>query len=86
MAMATKLESLEAQAMKLDSESRARLAERLILSLDMPMAPELQRLWVDEAEKRVDELRRGQVAARPAAAVLRRIRRQVSRKRSRSTR
>lgn len=83
--MATKFETLEAQAMKLDSKSRARLAERLILSLDTPREVELERLWAREAERRVLELREGRVVARPAAAVLRRVRREISRKRSRST-
>jgi hypothetical protein len=84
--MATKLEVLEAQAMKLDSKSRARLVRRLILSLEVQPDAERERLWVEEAERRARELQEGRVTARPAAAVLRRVRREVSRTRSRSTR
>jgi putative addiction module component (TIGR02574 family) len=84
--MATKLQAIEAQVMRLGPKSRAKLAERLIQSLDPPMDTALERIWVEEAERRVDEIRKGQVKVRPAAAVFRRIRRQVSRKRSRSTR
>jgi putative addiction module component (TIGR02574 family) len=83
--MATKLQAIEAQVMRLGPKSRAKLAERLILSLDIPVEAELEHLWAEEAERRVDELRKGQVTARPAAAVLRKLRRQISRKRSRST-
>jgi Putative addiction module component len=84
--MANKLEVLEAQAMKLDTESRARLARRLFLSLEPRPDAELERLWVEEAERRAAELQDGRATARPAAAVLRRVRREVSRTRSRSTR
>ena len=84
--MATKLQVIEAQVMRLDPKSRAKLAERLILSLDIPMEAQLEHLWAEEAERRVDELRKGQVTERPASAVLRRIRRQISRRRSGSTR
>ena len=84
--MATRLEALEAQVMRLDSKSRAKLAKRLILSLDVPDEAELEHLWAAEAQTRVAELRDGRVAARPAPAVLRRVRREIARKRSRSTR
>lgn len=85
--MANKLAVLEAQAMKLDSRSRARLARKLIMSLETsPPDVELERLWAEEAERRAVELQEGRVTARPAAAVLRRVRREISRTRSRSTR
>jgi hypothetical protein len=73
--MATKLQAIEAQVMRLGPKARAKLAERLILSI-----------WLDEAERRVNEIRKGRVRLRPAAAVLRRIRRQIAQKRLRSTR
>lgn len=84
--MATKLQAIEAQVMRLGPKSRAKLAERLILSLDTSMDMQLERVWVDEAERRVDEIRKGHVKTRPAAAVFQKLRRQVSRKRFRSTR
>jgi hypothetical protein len=83
--MATKLEALEVQAMKLDSKSRAKLARRLILSLEAQPDAELERAWAEEAERRVSELQERRAAGRPASAVLRRVRREISRKRSRST-
>jgi len=84
--MATRLQAIEALVMRLGPKSRAKLAERLILSLDTPMEAELESLWAEEAERRVDELRKGLVTERPASMVLRTIRRQISRRKSGSTR
>jgi putative addiction module component (TIGR02574 family) len=84
--MTTKLDAVAAQAMKLDSRSRARLAKRLIQSLDGPSGAAIERAWAEEADRRVTELRGGVVTARPAADVLKRVRREISRKRSRSIR
>jgi putative addiction module component len=81
-----KLAAVEAQALKLDSRSRAKLVERLILSLDGTSEAEIEKLWIQEAERRVQEIREGRVVLQPASVVLRRARRELSRKRSGSTR
>ena len=51
--MATKIEALETKVLELGIEDRARLAEKLILSLDAPEEEENLRLWVAEAEQRL---------------------------------
>ncbi len=51
--MATRFQAIEAQAMKLDLKSRARLVKLIILSLDIPTQTELGHLWTEEAERRV---------------------------------
>ena len=51
--MAMNDEQLEVEIMKLDLDARARLAEKLILSLDAPSDEENLRLWVAEAERRL---------------------------------
>lgn len=71
-------EELEAEVMKLDLEARARLAEKLILSLDAPSEEENLRLWVAEAERRLKELREGQAREVPAEEVFRRARASLS--------
>jgi putative addiction module component len=81
-----KLAAVEAQALKLDSRSRAKLVERLILSLDGASEAEIEKLWIQEAERRVQEIREGRVVLQPASVVLRRALREFSRKRSGSTR
>ena len=59
--MATTWEQLAEQAMALPSESRARLADRLVESLDVDELGPIDRLWVDEAKRRRDEVRAGRV-------------------------
>jgi putative addiction module component (TIGR02574 family) len=61
---------LEAKALKLPPEQRARLAERLISSLDQASDPESEQLWVQEAERRLEELESGRVEAVPAERVI----------------
>lgn len=76
--MAKKLEELEAEAMKLSFEARAKLAEKLILSLDAPSQAENLRLWVAEAERRLKELREGEVSEISAEEVFRRANAAIS--------
>jgi putative addiction module component (TIGR02574 family) len=60
--------------MKLNLDERARLAERIILSLDAPSDEENLRLWVTEAERRLRDLREGKAREIPAEDVFRRAR------------
>ncbi len=76
--MAMNVEQLEAEAMNLSLEARARLAEKLILSLDAPSEEENLRLWVAEAERRLRDLREGKAKEIPAEEVLRRARSAIS--------
>jgi hypothetical protein len=64
-------EQLEAEIMKLDIETRARLAERILLSLDAPSDEENLRLWVLEAESRLKDLREGNAKEMSAEEVFR---------------
>jgi putative addiction module component (TIGR02574 family) len=76
--MAMNDEQLEAAIMKLDLDARARLAEKLILSLDAPSDEENLRLWVAEAERRLRDLREGRAKEIPAEEVFRRARQAIS--------
>ncbi|MDP2400558.1 MAG: addiction module protein [Actinomycetota bacterium] len=66
------IEALAKETMALDIEDRALLAGRLLLSLDEPSASELERLWLDEAERRLEAYRAGLVQGIPADDVFRR--------------
>ncbi|CAN5472665.1 hypothetical protein BH24GEM3_BH24GEM3_10050 [soil metagenome] len=66
------VQELEAEALKLPSHERARLAEVLIASLDAE--DEITQAWADEAERRYEELRTGAVEAVSAEEVFARIR------------
>lgn len=46
------IDELESEALKLDPSSRARLAEKLLASLDDLSEEENARLWADEAARR----------------------------------
>ena len=70
--MAKKLDEVTAVAMELSLEERAQLAGKLLLSLDEPSASEVERLWLEEAERRLEEFREGEIQGIPADEVFRR--------------
>ncbi len=72
--MAKLIRDLESQALKLSRRERARLAQRLISSLDQEVDADAERLWLAEAERRLADLKSGKVAAIPAERVIRKVR------------
>jgi hypothetical protein len=64
-------EEIEAEALKLEPQARARLAERLLESLEALSDQENERLWAEEADRRDVEWASGRDSARSAADVLR---------------
>ena len=52
------IEELEAEALKLDPKARARLAGRLLESLEELSEAENQQVWAEEAQRRDAELER----------------------------
>jgi len=72
--MATTIERLAEQALKLPSESRAKLADLLVESLDVDELGEVDRSWMAEAKRRRDEVRDGRVETIPGDRARRRVR------------
>lgn len=72
--MATTVEKLAEQAMTLPTESRARLADLLVESLDAQELGHIDRLWVAEAKRRRDDVRNGRVEAIPGGEALQKVR------------
>ncbi len=72
--MGSPARQLESKVLKLPARERARLAERLISSLDDQTDPDAEKLWGEEAERRLEELRSGTVKSRSAETVFRRAR------------
>ena len=72
--MASKIEELESKILELPIDSRAILAERILASLDELSPEEIEKLWIDEAERRLNEVRSGDVKTIPAQTVLNRLR------------
>jgi putative addiction module component (TIGR02574 family) len=60
-------------ALSLPPRSRAKLAEQLLESLDDPKQKEMDRLWADEVEDRIDAYERGELKAIPGQEVFRRL-------------
>jgi hypothetical protein len=61
-----KLEEIEAAALKLDPKGRARLAGRLLDSLETLSPEENARIWAEEAQRRSDALDAGALSSRSA--------------------
>ncbi len=70
--MSKKLEEIINVAKDLSLEERAELAGTLLLSLDEPSEAEVERLWLQEAERRLKEYREGKVKGIPAEEVFNR--------------
>lgn len=56
-------EEIEAEALKLDPKARARLAERLLESLEDLSQNENERLWAEEANRRDESWDGGRAAS-----------------------
>ena len=65
------IEEIEAEALKLEPRARARLAERLLESLENLSAAENERLWAEEADRRDADWSTSPDSVRSAAHVLR---------------
>ncbi|HVT57163.1 MAG TPA: addiction module protein [Thermoanaerobaculia bacterium] len=76
--MPRKLEDVEEEALELKLDDRAALAAKLLRSLEGMSETENERLWLAEAERRQQEIQRGQVEALPGEEVLRRAAAEIS--------
>lgn len=66
-------------ALALPAETRARLADRLLESLDGPDQKRLDALWAEEAERRLREIDEGKVELIDGELVMKRLRARFSR-------
>lgn len=76
--MTSPAEELEAAVLALPRGERARLAERLLASLDEET--EIDAAWATEVEARLEAYRRGEIESVPAEDVLREVRRKVEKR------
>jgi len=68
------VDELKAEVLRLDPQARAYLARELLASLDTLSEAEIEKLWLDEAVRRDEELDSGAARAYPADEVLGRAR------------
>ena len=69
------LRELEAAVMALPDSERARLAEKLLASLDRD--PEIEDAWATEIRQRLDQHRSGKLDTEPAEAVMKEARERI---------
>ncbi len=72
------IHEIETEIRKLPIRDRAVLAKWIVESLDELSESEIEALWAEEAERRLDELEQGLVMGIPAEEVLRRARAAIS--------
>ncbi len=70
--MSHTIETLEAEALLLPAAERARLVERLIVSLDAD--PEIEEAWAAEVERRHAEIESEAMSLLPVAETLAKLR------------
>ncbi len=72
--MATGSDRVVDEALSLPADERLGLVESLLASLNLPLQPEIERAWAEEAERRVAEIDRGEVELVPGEKVFEKIR------------
>lgn len=73
------VEQIAAEALALPSEARALLADRLVESLDPAEDGCIRDLWVQEANRRIAEVRSGAVKTVSAESAFKGVRQAISR-------
>lgn len=77
--MAKALKKVFDEALLLPSEARASLVEKLLNSLNLPTQPEIDRLWTEEAEKRISQIEHGKIKLVAGEEVISAIRKKYRR-------
>ncbi len=67
------LEEIASEALRMSVESRAALAKRLLDSLDDLAPEEYERMWVEEASRRYQQLKAGTAKSIPSSEVFARL-------------
>ena len=77
--MAKTIEELEDEIRSLSADDRMHLLRDLIADLDGAMGRDIEKAWLEEAERRYKELKEGLVAPVPADEVFAQARAQINR-------
>ena len=72
--MATLTDRVIDEALSLPADARLNLVEKLLTSLNLPVDKEIERLWAEEAERRVRQIEAGQAKLVPGEEVFKRVR------------
>jgi hypothetical protein len=71
--MQRNLEDIASEVLRMNVESRAALAKRLLDSLDELTPEENERLWLEEAARRYKQLKAGTASSTPSDEVFARL-------------
>ena len=77
--MAQDTSELRKELDKLTPKQKAELARTLIDSLDEDLDEDVEQLWLDEATRRYEAYRRGEMSSRSAVEVFARVRARLKR-------
>ena len=75
--MSTLFDDLERQARGLSPNEKATLARILIEELDPALDPEVEQLWIAEAQRRYEAFLKGELKTLPGDEVMARARRRL---------
>lgn len=67
--MARTFSQIENDALRLSNKDRSRLIEHLLATLDPGEDEDVEELWLQEAERRYEDYRRGKIKSKPAQEV-----------------
>jgi putative addiction module component (TIGR02574 family) len=67
------------EALSLPANARLSLVEKLLISLNLPTRPEIDRLWAEEVERRIAQIDKGVVKLLPGKKVFSNIRKKYRR-------
>jgi len=67
------------EALSLPAEARVSLVEKLLTSLNLPTQLEIDRLWAEEAERRISQIDKGEIKLVPGKKVFSNIRKKYRR-------
>ena len=77
--MATAADRVVDEALELPADARIGLVDRILESLNLPTRADIDKMWAEEAERRIAEIERGEVKLIPGEEVFAKIRRQYAR-------
>jgi len=75
--MMTDLKEIENSALNLNKKDKARLADKLLQSIQGKIDPEIEQAWIDEVQKRKESLESGEATQHSASDVLNEARKRL---------
>ena len=76
--MATATDRILEDALELPTDARIELVDRILVSLNLPTQPDIDKMWSEVAERRVAEIDRGEVELIPGEEVFANIQRKYA--------